>query len=324
MPRRTLIPSLLVCWLTAASAHGDAYPSKPIALIVPFPPGGTTDIIARGVADKLTEELGKPVVVENRAGAGGSTGALAIARAAPDGYTIGMSTVSTHAVNPACNPAVGYDPKKDFSPITSLAWTPNVLAVNPQFPAQNYKQFISVVRNHPDTFRYASSGNCGLAHMMGEQFKLATRAAIVHVPYRGIGPALNDVLAGQIEMIFDNVPSSLPSIKTGKLRPIAVAWHTRLESMPNVPTFAELGMKQVNAAAWYGLVAPAGTPDAIIRKINVAVRKVLAMPDLQERLRASGSAAAGNSPAEHAQEIHTEYEKMKYLVKAQNIRMGGM
>ncbi|MEN3290895.1 MAG: putative tricarboxylic transport rane protein [Burkholderiales bacterium] len=323
MKRRTLVPALLVCLLIAASAHADTYPSKPITLIVPFPPGGTTDIIARVVADKLGKELGKSVVVENRGGAGGSIGALAISRSAPDGYTIGMSTVSTHAVSPACNPKVGYDPNKDFSPISSLAWSPNVLSVNPQFPAENFKQFIDLVNKNPEKFSYASSGNCGLAHMMGEQFKLATRSSIMHVPYRGIGPALNDVLGGQIEMIFDNLPSSLPHIKTGKLRPIAVAWYKRLDSMPNVPTFAEIGLKDVNAPAWYGLVAPAKTPDDIIKKINAAARKVLAMPEVSERIRASGSESAGNSPAEHAKEIETEYEKMKYLVKKQGIKIDG-
>jgi tripartite-type tricarboxylate transporter receptor subunit TctC len=323
MKIRTLIPVLLGCLLTAASAHADTYPSKPITLIVPFPPGGTTDLIARVVADKLAKELGKPVVVENRGGAGGSIGALAISKANPDGYTIGMSTVSTHAVNPACNPKVGYDPNKDFSPITSLAWSPNVLSVNPKFPAENFKQFMELVKKNPDKFSYATSGNCGLAHMMGEQFKLATRSSILHVPYRGIGPALNDVLGGQIEMLFDNVPSSLPYIKNGKLRPIAVAWHKRLDSMPNVPTFAEIGLKEVNAPAWYGLVAPPKTPDDIIKKINAAALKTLAMPDVKERIRASGSESAGNSPAEHAKQIETEYEKMRYLVKKQGIKIDG-
>jgi tripartite-type tricarboxylate transporter receptor subunit TctC len=323
MKIRTLIPVLLGCLLTAASAQADTYPSKPITLIVPFPPGGTTDLIARVVADKLAKELGKPVVVENRGGAGGSIGALAISKANPDGYTIGMSTVSTHAVNPACNPKVGYDPNKDFSPIIGLAWSPNVLSVNPKFPAENFKQFMELVKKNPDKFSYATSGNCGLAHMMGEQFKLATRSSILHVPYRGIGPALNDVLGGQIEMLFDNVPSSLPYIKNGKLRPIAVAWHKRLDSMPNVPTFAEIGLKEVNAPAWYGLVAPPKTPDDIIKKINAAALKTLAMPDVKERIRASGSESAGNSPAEHAEQIETEYEKMRYLVKKQGIKIDG-
>jgi tripartite-type tricarboxylate transporter receptor subunit TctC len=324
MKFRTLVPAALGCLLIAASAHADTYPSKPITLIVPFPPGGTTDIVARVVGDKLAKELGQPVVVENRGGAGGSIGASAISKADPDGYTIGMSTVSTHAVNPACNPKVGYDPIKDFSPITSLARSPNVLSVNPKFPAEDFKQLLEQVKKNPGKFGYASSGNCGFAHMMGEQFKVATASFILHVPYRGIGPALNDVLGGQVEMIFDNVPSSLPYIQSGKLRPIAVAWNKRLDSMPNVPTFAELGLKQVNDPAWYGLVAPAKTPESVIKRINTAALKVLAMPDVKKRIHDSGAEAVGNSPGDHAKEIQAEYEKIRGLVKKQSIKIDGI
>jgi tripartite-type tricarboxylate transporter receptor subunit TctC len=224
-------------------------------------------------------------------------------------------------VNPACNPHLPYDPIKDFTPVTNLARTPNVLAVNPKFPAKDYKEFLAYVKKNPGKFGYATSGTCGIAHMLGEQFKASTGTFITHIPYRGSGPALNDVLAGQVEMLFDNLPSSLPHIKDGKLRAIAVSWPKRLEALPNVPTFGELGLPQVNGPAWYGLVAPAKTPDDIIRKLNAATVKVLALPAVQEKIRASGSETVGNTPAEYAAEIKTELHKMQDVVKKQGIKV---
>jgi tripartite-type tricarboxylate transporter receptor subunit TctC len=305
----------------AASASAQSYPTKPIRLIIPFPPGGTTDLVGRVVADRLGRELGQPVIVENRGGGGGSIGATLMAKADPDGYTLGIATVSTHAVNPACNPDLPYDPIKDFVPITNLARTPNVLAVNPKFPAQNYKEFLAYVKKNPGKFGYATSGTCGIAHMLGEQFKSATGTFIIHVPYRGSGPALNDVLGGQVDMLFDNLPSSLPHIQAGKLRAIAVSWPKRLEALPNVPTFGELGLQQVNGPAWYGLVAPAKTPDDIIRKIHAAAVKVLALPEVKEKIRASGSETVGNTSAEYGAEIKTELHKMQDVVKKQGIKV---
>jgi tripartite-type tricarboxylate transporter receptor subunit TctC len=308
----------------ATSAYADTYPSKPITLIVPFAPGGTTDIVARIVADKLGKELGQAVVVENRGGGGGSIGASAISKAAPDGYTLGVSTISTHAVNPACNPKLGYDPVTGFMPITNMARTPNVLTVNNSFAAQDFKQFLEQVRKSPGKLTYATSGICSIQHMVGEQFKAATKTFILHVPYRGAGPALNDLLGGQVDMMFDNLPSSISHINSGKLRPIAIAWNKRLDSLPNVPTFAELGLKQVNDPAWYGLVAPAKTPVDIVNKINAAAVKVLNAPEVKERLKQQGAEAVGNSPAEHAAEIKTELEKMKTVVTKQGIKLEGV
>lgn len=307
----------------AASAQADTYPSKPIRLIVPFAPGGTTDIVARVVGEKLGKELGQPVVIENRGGGGGSIGATAVAKAEPDGYTIGVSTISTHAVNAACNPKLGYDPIQDFAPITNMARTPNVLTVNPKFPAQDFKQFIDHVKKNPGKLSYATSGTCSIQHMVGEKFKASTGTFILHVPYRGAGPALNDLLGGQVDMMFDNLPSSMSHIQGNKLRPLAIAWHKRLDTLPNVPTFAELGLKEVNDPAWYGLVAPAKTPDEILKKLNAAAVKVLQMPDVKERLKTSGAEAVGNSPAEHAAEIKHELEKMKNLIKKQGIKLEG-
>ncbi|RJF99404.1 tripartite tricarboxylate transporter substrate binding protein BugE [Noviherbaspirillum saxi] len=305
------------------TAYAQTYPNKPIRIIVPFAPGGTTDIVARVVGDKLGKELGQAVVIENRGGGGGSIGATAIAKADPDGYTLGISTVSTHAVNAACNPKLGYNPLTDFAPITNLARTPNVLTVNPKFPAQDFKQYLEHVKKSPGKLNYATSGTCSIQHIVGEQFKLATGTFILHIPYRGAGPALNDLLGGQVDMMFDNLPSSMSHIQAGKLRPLAIAWNKRLDALPNVPTFAELGLPQVNDPAWYGLVAPPKTPDDIIKKINAAAVKVLAMPEVRERLKQSGAEPVGNSPAEHAAEIQAELDKMKTVVKKQNIKFDG-
>ncbi|MDO8299060.1 MAG: tripartite tricarboxylate transporter substrate binding protein BugE [Lacisediminimonas sp.] len=302
-------------------ASAQPYPSKPIRLIVPFPPGGTTDIIGRAVGDRLSRELGQPVIIDNRGGGGGSIGAIAIAKADPDGYTLGIATVSTHAVNPACNPKLPYDPIKDFVPITNLARTPNVLLVNPKFPAQDFKQLISLLKQSPGKYGYASSGACGIGHLMGEKFKASTGTFLVHIPYRGAGPALNDVLGGQVEIMFDNLPSSLPFIQANRLRPIAIAWNKRLDSMPNVPTFAELGLKLVNDPAWYGLVAPAKTPDDIVRKLHDATVKALNSPEVRERIKASGSDVVGNSPAEFAAEIRGELLRSQDVVKKQGIKI---
>ncbi|ODV41713.1 ABC transporter substrate-binding protein [Cupriavidus sp. UYMMa02A] len=314
--------ALTLALATAASiAQAQSFPSKPIRLIIPFAPGGTTDIVGRGAADQMSRILGQPVVVENRAGGGGSIGADAIAKAAPDGYTIGISTVSTMAVNPACNPKLSYDPIKDFKPITNLANVANVIAVNPRFPAKDYKEFLAVLKANPGKYSYASSGTCGFGHMLGEQFKVSTKTFMVHIPYRGAGPALNDVLAGQVPIMVDNLPSSMPYIKAGKLRPLVVAWNKRLESLPDVPTFGEMGLKEPNDPAWYGLVAPAGTPDDVIKKLNEAAVKALQDKDFQQRLRTAGAEPSGNSPAQHAAEIKKEFDKMKNLVKVQNIQL---
>ncbi len=323
MKNYTRIFAFAATCLAASAVNAQAYPSKPITLIVPYSPGGTTDLVARIVADKLGKELGQPVIVENRAGAGGSLGASAYANAAPDGYTIGVATVSTHAVNVACNPKIKFDPLRDTLPITNVARTPNVLTVNLKFPAKDYTQFIEYVRKNPGKLNYASSGPCSIHHMTGESFKAATSTEIVHVPYKGSGPAMTDLLGGQVDMMFDNLPSSISYIKAEKIRPIAVAWPKRLDSMPNVPTFGELGIKEVNDPAWYGFVAPAKTPPEIIQKLHAATVKVLQLPDLREKFKASEAEPIGNSPAEYGAEIKAELEKMKSLVKKQGIKFEG-
>lgn len=319
---KVLLPTALFAVL-AAPVNAQTYPSKPITIVVPFAAGGTTDIVTRIVADKLSKELGQAVIVENRGGGGGSIGASIVSRATPDGYTLGVSTLSTHAVIAACNSRIAYNPVRDFKAITSMASSPNVLVVNPKFPAQDYKQFLAHVQKNSGKLSFATSGQCTIQHMVGEQFKLETDTDILHVPYRGAGPALNDLLGGSVDMMFDNLPSSMSHIKSEKLRPLAIAWPTRLESLPGVPTFKELGLDAVNEPVWYGLVAPAATPDAIIHKLNAATVKVLKMPEVQERLRASGAEPVGNTPAQHAAEIKREMEKMQALVKKRNIQFDG-
>jgi tripartite-type tricarboxylate transporter receptor subunit TctC len=225
------------------------------------------------------------------------------------------------AVNPACNPKLSYDPIKDFKPITNVANVANVIAVNPNFPAKDYKEFLAVLKANPGKYSYASSGTCGFGHMLGEQFKVSTKTFMVHIPYRGAGPALNDVLAGQVPIMVDNLPSSMPYIKAGKLRALVVAWDKRVDGLPNVPTFGEMGLKEPNDPAWYGLVAPAGTPDDVIAKLNAAAVKALQDKDFVQRLRTAGAEPSGNTPAQHAAEIKKEFDKMKTLVKVQNIKL---
>ncbi len=321
MKAALLLASFLAGIMATTAASAQSYPTKPIRLIIPFPPGGTTDIIGRAVGDRLSRELGQPVIIDNRGGGGGSIGAVAIAKADPDGYTIGMATVSTQAVNPACNPKLPYDPVKDFVAITNLARTPNVMVVNPKFPAQDYKQLLAVLKKNPGKYGYATSGTCGIGHLMGEKFKASTGTFMVHIPYRGAGPALNDVLGGQVEVMFDNLPSSFGFIQNNRLRPIAVAWPKRLESLPNVPTFAELGLKMVNDPAWYGLIAPAKTPEDIVRKIHDAAVKALNSPEVQARVKASGSEIVGNTPAEFAAEMRGELQRAQDVVKKQGIKI---
>ena len=302
-----------------AAAQG--YPTKPVRLIVPFAPGGTTDIVARIVGERMTAALGQQVLVENKAGAGGSVGALEVAKAAPDGYVLGMATVSTTAANPAINSRIGYNPLTDFVPIINLAATPNVIAVHPSFPAKDYKAFIAELKKNPGKYSYASSGTGGIGHLQTELFKNLSGTFITHIPYRGAGPALNDTVAGQVPMIFDNMPSAMPFIKDGRLVPIVVAAPQRLAALPNVPTFKEVGLEPVNRMAYYGIYAPKGTPKDVVDKVSAAAKKALEDANVRKRIEDTGSLVVANSPSEFAEQIKAEFEIYKRIVDAQKLKL---
>jgi len=302
-------------------AAAQAYPTKPVRLIVPFAPGGTTDIVARIVGERMTAALGQQVLVENKAGAGGSIGALEVAKAAPDGYVLGMATVSTTAANPAINPRIGYNPITDFTPIINLAATPNVIAVHPSFPAKDYKAFLAELKSKPGKYSYASSGTGGIGHLQTELFKNLSGTFITHIPYRGAGPALNDTVAGQVPMIFDNMPSAMPFIKDGRLVPIVVAAPQRLAALPSVPTFKEVGLEPVNRMAYYGIYAPKGTPKEVVDKVSAAAKKALEDANVRKRIEETGSLVVANSPTEFGDQIKAEFEIYKKIVQAQNLKL---
>jgi tripartite-type tricarboxylate transporter receptor subunit TctC len=302
-------------------AMAQSYPNKPIKLVVPFAPGGTTDVIARIVAAAIPAHLnGQSMIVENRAGAGGALGAGETAAAAPDGYSLGVATVSTIATVPALNPKTKYDPVNDFTPIINIAATPNILTVHPSFPAKDYAGFLDLVKKNPGKYSYASSGTGSILHLQMELFKTLTKTDIVHVPYRGSGPALNDAIAGQVPMIFDNLPSSLSHVQGGKLVPIVVAASQRSSALPNVPTFKDVGLPAMDRMAFYGIYGPKGLPRDIVDTINRAVKQTLADPNVRKRVEDTGSIIIANTPEEFAKEIKEEFEVYKRVVAEQNLK----
>ncbi len=302
-------------------ALAQAYPNKPIRLIVPFAPGGTTDLLARVISVKMGAALGQNVIVENKAGAGGALGATDVARSTPDGYTLLMSSVSTMATNPAINPKTPYDPNADFVHIINVAATPNVIAVHPSFPAKDYKSFADLLRKNPGKYNYASAGSGSIGHLLAEIYKSEAKVFVTHIPYRGSGPALNDVVAGQLSMVVDNLPTSLPFIVDKRLVPIVVAAPKRLAQLPNVPTFSEVGLPAVNRMSFLGVSAPKGTPKDLVDKLNSAVKAALADPSVKERIEATGAIVVGNSSVEYQKQVKDEFEIYTRAVKEQGLKL---
>jgi len=302
--------------LGAPSALAQApFPTKPVRLVVPFPAGGTTDILARAAAQKLSETLGQQVIVDNRPGAGGNIGAELVAKAPADGYTLLMGTVGTHAINPSLYAKMPYDHVKDFAPVILVAGVPNVLVVNPDLPFKTVADVVAYAKANPGKLNFASSGSGTSIHLSGELFKVIAGVQMTHVPYKGSAPALTDLIGGQVQLMFDNLPSALPQIKGGKLRAVAVTSTTRAAALPDVPTVAESGLPGFESSSWFGILAPAGTPKDIIAKINTDVQKWLSTPEAKEKLLGQGAIAAGGSPDEFAKHIQAETAKWAKVVK---------
>ncbi|MGA0612079.1 tripartite tricarboxylate transporter substrate binding protein [Caldimonas sp. KR1-144] len=323
--RRQLICALALA-LPAAWAQAQAWPAKPIRIVVPFAAGGTTDILARALAPELQKALGQPVVVDNKPGAGGNLGAAEVAKSPADGYTLLMGTVGTHGINAALYPKLPYDPVKDFVPVTLVAGVPNVLVFNPakaeQLGIKNVADLIRYARANPGKLNMASSGNGTSIHLSGELFKSMTGTYMVHFPYRGSGPALIDLLGGSMDLMFDNLPSSMQHIKAGKLKALAVTSGVRSQALPEVPTIAEAGpVKGYEASSWFGLLAPAGTPMEIVNRVQQETAKALASPALKERLQSQGAIPSGNTSAEFARLIDSETKKWAQVVKVSGAKV---
>ena len=311
---------LLCAWLAASCAWAQPYASKPIKLVVPFPPGGSTDIFARPIAQRLSEALKQQVVVENRGGAGGTIGADAVAKSPPDGYTLLMGHIGTLAVAPSLYPKLPYDPRRDFAPVGMVASVANVLVVNPSVPARSVQELIALAKRDPDKLAYSSGGNGSAAHIAVELFKLRTGTRIVHVPYKGTAPAVTDLIGGQVAMTMTGVPPVLEFIRNGRVRALGVSSLRRIDALPDVPTIAEAGVADFEATQWYGIVAPAGTPAPIVARLNAELRLILESAEMRERLAALGALADPSTPEEFAQRIASERVRWREVVEAARIQ----
>jgi tripartite-type tricarboxylate transporter receptor subunit TctC len=322
-------PLLLAAALSPLAVRAQAaWPSRSVRIVVPFAAAGTTDILARALAPELQKAFGQPFIVENKPGAGGNNGAADVAKAAPDGHTLLMGTVGTHAINASLYARMPYDHVKDFVPVTLVAGVPNVLVLNPAFAQRNgidnVPALIDVARRRPGQLNMASSGNGTSIHLAGELFKSMTRTFMLHLPYGGSGPALIDLMAGNTDLMFDNLPSSLPHIRSGRLKALAVTSAVRSTTLPELPTIEEAGgpqLKGYEASSWFGLLAPAGTPTDIVNRVQAETAKALASPAMKERLQSQGAIPSGNTSAEFAAHIAAETAKWARVVKASGARV---
>jgi tripartite-type tricarboxylate transporter receptor subunit TctC len=313
---RRLFIVMMAGWLVATQpAYAQTWPNRPIRMVVPFPAAGTTDIVARAVAAEIGKSLGQQVIVDNRPGAGGNIGSDLVAKAAPDGYTIVMGTVGTHAINVTLYSKLPYDAVKDFAPVTLVASVPNVLEVNPSLPVNTVGELIAYAKANPGKLNFASSGNGTSIHLSGELFKSMTGIQMLHIPYKGSAPAITDLIAGQANLMFDNLPSSIGHIKGGQLRAIAVTTLTRSPALPDVPTINESGVPGYEASSWFGVLAPAGTPKEIVGRLHDEIVKALKTPALRKNLQNQGAEPVGDTPEEFAAHIQSEIAKWAKVVK---------
>ncbi len=319
-------PLVLLCTVCAVSAQttsagtAPTYPQKPIRMIVPFTPGGSTDILARSIGQELTKAWGQSVIIENIAGAGGSIGADKVAKSAADGYTLLMGHIGTLAVNPSLYPKLPYNPVKDFSPVAWVARVPNVLVVNPNVPAKTVPELVALAKSKPGQLSYGSGGNGSAANLATEYFKLQTETAILHIPYRGTAPAVTDLMGGQIQMLFTGAPAVIGQIKNGQLRALAVSSPKRIEALPDVPTVAEAGYKNFEADQWYGVVAPAGTPREIVLKLNQQINVALNSADMKRRLNTEGAIGTPETPEAFGKLIVQEIERWRPVISSGRVK----
>jgi tripartite-type tricarboxylate transporter receptor subunit TctC len=305
----------LLLGMAALQVMAQSYPAKPVKTIVPFPAGGTTDILGRIVAQKLSERLGQQFIIDNRGGAGGNIGADIVAKSAPDGYTLLVGTVGTNAINASLYAKMPYDTAKDFVPIGLIAAVPNVLVVHPAVPARSVKELIDLLKSKPGEINFASSGNGTSIHLSGELFKTMAGVNMNHIPYKGSAPALTDLIGGQVQLMFDNLPSSMPHIKAGRLRALAVTSLKRSAALPDVPTIAEAALPGFDASSWFALFAPAGTPKEIVAKLNSELNAILQLPDVREKFAAQGAEPTEFNPEQFAAFTHAELTKWARVVK---------
>lgn len=314
---RALLATLSVAF--ALHAYGqDAWPTRPVRMILPFPPGGGTDILGRLIAERLSAGIGQPVVTENRGGAGGNVGAEAAARSAPDGYTIVLVAPSL-AISPTLYSKINYDPVKDFAPISLVATVPNVMVTQPSLPGQ-LQEFIAFVKAKPGALNFGSGGAGTSNHLAGELFNIVTGARLVHVPYKGVNLAMQDVLAGNVHLVFIGIPAAAPHIKAGKLRALAIVAPQRSTALPDVPTVAEAGLKDFEVTTWYGILAPAGTPQPVVRRLNAELVKVMHAPEMKEKLTATGTEPLTSTPEEFAAYIKREIAKWGDVIRQAGVK----